>query len=90
VYRPEVLYDKIRLNKYTLSFDSDKVEKEFLQDYIKKLLVYVRISFLLAIILYLLFAFLDNYFLPEFADIILFIRVAVVFYFSDFVLSMQH
>ena len=67
--------------RYFLSFPDKEFENEFLYEHNRIGLRSMRISVVLAIILYLLFGFLDIYFLPSVAGKILTIRLVVTLYF---------
>jgi len=82
------LPDEISLNWVTLSFQED-LEKEFQEDYFYKSLTHVRISMLLAMLIYSLFGILDISLIPEHYEEFWFIRFAVFapFTFAIFLLS---
>jgi PAS domain S-box-containing protein len=54
----------MKINSFTLSFPGE-LEKEFRKDYFSSSLGFLRISFILGILYYSSFAFLDAYVLPE-------------------------
>ena len=62
---------------FKFQFDS-KTEKEFRKDYIEKSLVVIRTGFLLAIVLYSVFGFLDIWIVPYTKHIVWTIRFAIV------------
>ncbi|MFW5862975.1 MAG: methyl-accepting chemotaxis protein [Spirochaetota bacterium] len=68
---------KFSLSTLKLRFEDD-VEKQFLEDYYEKSLPIIRISFILAIVLYCIFGVLDIIIVPESKYIVWFIRFAIV------------
>jgi hypothetical protein len=70
-----IITDKVQLNPITLSYASEGLNKAFNDFYNKKTMNIVRLSFLLAACLYMIFGFLDTYMVPEAADTILLIRI---------------
>jgi len=70
-------YPKMILNKITLSF-SEKNERAFRKTYYFESFIQFRIAFVLSIILYGLFGFLDIQMVPEYANYFLVIRYVFV------------
>lgn len=68
MYRPPV-------NPVTLSFDSPDLNKKFSEYSAQRSLVFVRVSLALAIVLYIAFAWLDPYIIPDVSSEMLVIRV---------------
>jgi hypothetical protein len=70
------------LNPFTLAFRDKEMNTLFRDDYVKKSLNFVRVSLLLAIAIYLLFAFLDKYIMsPEDAAAVMKYRLIGVNFF---------
>ncbi len=72
----EGIFD-VKLNPITLSFP-DELEGEFQKDYYHSSLGFLRISFLLGITYYFLFAILDAYALPQIKEQLYIIRFFIV------------
>lgn len=68
MYRPPV-------HPVTLSFDSPDLNRKFSKYSAKRSLVFVRVSLVLAIVLYIAFAWLDPYIIPDVSSEMLVIRV---------------
>ncbi len=68
---------KMELNKLTLTFQ-DELEKKFQKSYFKSSIGLLRLSFLLGLFYYSIFAFLDAITLPEVLSALLIVRFAFV------------
>ena len=56
------------LNPFTLSFDNEKHEKAFVQEFDEHALITVKFGIVLAFVLFFLYAILDRYVFPDAAD----------------------
>ena len=70
-------FKDMKLNPFTLSFKKD-IEEEFLSDYHKKSIMQVRISFLLALLLYGLYGLLDMHIQSDIRYLFWLIRFSVM------------
>jgi two-component sensor histidine kinase len=61
-YKTQIIpgFREMKLNPFTLSFLNKETEHDFEDDFYKKSLIQVRISFILAIFLYTIFGFIDE------------------------------
>jgi hypothetical protein len=86
-------YSKAPINPITLSYTSADLQREFRGEHTRRSIKLVRLSLLLAAVLYSLFGFLDQYFVPEQAGTVFMIRISVsiylicvmIFTYTDFV-----
>jgi class 3 adenylate cyclase len=70
--------DHRQKNVVSLAFHNTELERKFLRSYSHKILPQAKVSLLLAIVLYSLFAVLDLWIIPESKDQVIFIRFAIV------------
>jgi serine phosphatase RsbU (regulator of sigma subunit) len=74
---------KIPINPITLSYLSQDLQDEYNRDYLPRSLKVVRISLLLAAVIYLSFGIIDQFSVREAADKVFYIRVGIsLFFFS--------
>jgi hypothetical protein len=79
--------ERIPVNTATLSFKDKVMEKSFLADMSERSLKLIRLSLLLAIGLYLLFGYLDDYIIPDAEDSILFVRILAISFYAAVILT---
>lgn len=65
-------------NFVTLAFLNSELEKSYLKSYFHKILPQIKVSLLLGIVLYSLFAFLDIWIIPESREQVILVRFAIV------------
>ena len=70
-------FKDMNLNMFTLTFNSD-LERSFINDYYKKSIYQVRISFFLAVLLYGFFGLLDMHLVSEMRNMMWLIRFSVI------------
>ncbi len=71
-------FKNMKMSPITLTFKRKEIEEEFLDDFHKKSLMQVRISFLLALLLYGLYGLLEMYFKIELKSFFWLIRFSVM------------
>lgn len=70
-------FKEMKLNMLTLTFKGD-LERDFINDYYKKSIYQVRVSFFLAVLLYGFFGLLDMNLAPEMRNMMWLIRFSVI------------
>ena len=73
---------KESFKKNLFGFQDKKTEHLFRIDYQKKLITQIRIGFIISIIIYLVFYFIDNWVFPELEPILLLNRIAATSLFA--------
>lgn len=65
------------INPFTLSYTSKELQEEYKGEYTRRSLKFVRLSLILAAVLYTFFGYLDQFFIPDKAGTVLFIRLSI-------------
>ncbi len=76
--KKNTIFEKLNINKLTLEFRDERIEKQYRYEYFKKSIFSFRLSFLIITVLYALFGILDMYASRQFIGVVFAIRYLIV------------